>query len=93
LVYFSLGNAFFTYNIAEARAKELEIRREESCGGTGKEEKKDDKKEQKEETEEEKAKKEREQKYRPNEVRVKVTVQKDYPCWKDYFFRMRVSSR
>jgi imidazolonepropionase-like amidohydrolase/Tol biopolymer transport system component len=82
LVYYSLGNAFFTYNLADARAKELELKRKKAAEEKAKEEKKEEKKEKKEETEEEKAKREREASYKPNEIRVKVMVQKDIPSGK-----------
>ncbi|HMG91687.1 MAG TPA: amidohydrolase family protein [Chryseolinea sp.] len=87
LVYYSLGNAFFTYNLADARAKELELKRKKAAEEKAKEEKKEEKKdekkeEKKEETEEEKAKREKEESYKPNEIRVKVVVQKDIPSGK-----------
>lgn len=83
LVYFSLGNAFFTYNIADARAKELELKKKKAADELAKEENKEEKKdEKKEETEEEKAKKEKEKSYKPDEVRIKVTVQRDIPVGK-----------
>ena len=82
LVYYSLGNAFFTYNLADARAKELELKRKKAAEEKAKEEKKEDKKEVKEESEEEKAKKEKEESYKPGEIRVKVVVQKDIPTGK-----------
>lgn len=80
IVYFSLGNAFFTYNLDESKAKELELKKkkaeEEKKKEEGKEEeKKDDKngngdKEKKDEG------------YKPAEIRIKVTVQKDIPSGK-----------
>ncbi|HEX6891151.1 MAG TPA: amidohydrolase family protein [Chryseolinea sp.] len=79
LVYYSLGNAFFTYNLADARAKELDLKRKKAAEEKAKEEKKEEKKE---ETEEEKAKREKEASYKPNEIRVKVIVQKDIPSGK-----------
>ena len=82
LVYYSLGNAFFTYNLADARAKELELKRKKAEEEKAKEEKKDEKKDEKEESEEEKAKKEKEESYKPGEIRVKVNVQKDIPAGK-----------
>jgi imidazolonepropionase-like amidohydrolase/Tol biopolymer transport system component len=83
VVYYSLGNAFFTYNLADARAKELELKRKKAAEEKAKEEKKEDKKdEKKEETDEEKAKREKEASYKPNEIRVKVIVQKDIPSGK-----------
>jgi imidazolonepropionase-like amidohydrolase len=88
-VYFTLGNAFFTYNLdsaktkedalkkkkaAEEKAKELEDakgdKKDENlpAGKAGKDDKKDDKKDEK-----------KDEGYKPTEVRIKVTVQKDVP--------------
>ncbi|MCE2892981.1 MAG: amidohydrolase family protein [Flammeovirgaceae bacterium] len=88
-VYFTLGNAFFTYNLdsaktkedalkkkkaAEEKAKELEEakgdKKDENlpAGKAGKDDKKDDKKDEK-----------KDEGYKPTEVRIKVTVQKDVP--------------
>lgn len=61
-VYFSLGNAFFSYNLDSAKMKDDEIRKEKALAEKTKN-KKDDKKEYKE--------------YNAPELRVKVTVQKD----------------
>ncbi len=77
-VYFSLGNAFFTYNLDEAKAKEEELKRkkaeEERKKEEGKaEEKKDDK------TTADKGAEKKDENYKPAELRVKVTVQKDIP--------------
>lgn len=79
LVYYSLGNAFFTYNLADAKAKELEVKRKKAAEEKAQEEKKEEKKP---ETEEEKAKKAKEETYAPNEIRIKVIVQRDIPSGK-----------
>jgi Tol biopolymer transport system component len=75
-VYFSLGNAFFTYNLDSGKMKDDEIRKhkalEEKAKPSSTEAKKDDKEEKKDD------KKPKEPKaYTPAELRVKVTVQKD----------------
>lgn len=70
-VYFTLGNAFFTYNLDEAKATELELKKKKAeeekakeTGTTPGEKKPEDQKEEG---------------YKPGEIRVKVTVQKDIP--------------
>lgn len=74
-VYFSLGNAFFNYNLDSGKMKDDEIRKqkalEEKAKASSIEAKKDDKKDEKKKDE----KKIKE--YTPAELRVKVTVQKD----------------
>ena len=71
-IYFTLGNAFFTYNLDSAKLKESALKKkkaeEEKAkeDGEKKEEKKDD------------AKK-KDEGYKPAELRIKVTVQKDIP--------------
>ncbi len=70
-VYFSLGNAFFSYNLDSAKMKDDQIRKEKALAEKEKEnKKKDDKKEEKKEDKKDKE-------YKPAELRVKVTVQKD----------------
>lgn len=83
IVYYSLGNAFFTYNLDEAHAKETVLRKKKALeerkkaeaeakkGGTdeSKNEKKDDKKDEKD----------KEDVYKPAEMRIKVTVPRDVP--------------
>lgn len=72
-VYFSLGNAFFTYNLDSAKVKDDQIRKEKaleekakpSSTEAKKEDKKDDKKDKKD------------KEYKPAEIRVKVSVPKD----------------
>ena len=71
-VYFSLGNALFSYNLDSAKLKDDQIRKEKALAEREKDKKKDDKKDDKKD---EKDKKDKE--YKPGEVRVKVTVQKD----------------
>lgn len=66
IVYFSLGNAFFTYNLDDAKAKEKELKQKENA--------------EKSENEEAEAKKD--EGYQPNEMHIKVHVQKDIPTGK-----------
>jgi Tol biopolymer transport system component/imidazolonepropionase-like amidohydrolase len=74
-VYWSIGNAFFTYNISEAKAKEAEIKQKKVEEAKAKkeanaEEKKDAVADKKDEI------------YKAAEFRVKVTVQRDIPTGK-----------
>ncbi|CAN0370597.1 unnamed protein product, partial [Phaeothamnion confervicola] len=84
-VYFSLGNAYFTYNIKEAKAKELELKKKKAAEEKAKdEEKKDDKKEVKKDSTgtlniEDKKDEKKDEGYKPNEQRIKVTVTRDIP--------------
>lgn len=81
IVYYSLGNAFFTYNLDEAKAKELELKKKKAEEERKKEEderKKDDKKEGEKKVEK-KSDEKKDEGYKPGEVRIKVTVQKDIP--------------
>jgi len=83
-VYFSLGNAFFTYNIPEAKTKEEELKKKKAAEEKAKEEakKEDDKKEVDKDKAAEKKDDKKDEGYKPNEVRIKVTVQKDIPVAK-----------
>jgi Tol biopolymer transport system component/imidazolonepropionase-like amidohydrolase len=77
-IYFSIGNAFFTYNIDDAKAKEDELRKKEEAkirkeADAAKKEGEEPKKE-----EDDKAKK-KDEGYKPTEFRVKVSVPKDIP--------------
>lgn len=76
-VYFTLGNAFFSYNLDSAKTKEDLLKKkkaaEEKLKGESKDEKEDEKKDEKKED----AKKD--EGYKPDEIRIKVTVQKDIP--------------
>jgi Tol biopolymer transport system component len=75
-VYWSIGNAFFTYNLDEARLVEKELERKKKAA---EEEKKDDAKEEKKEDAEEKEKSEEKEGYTPQERRVKVEIKRDLP--------------
>ena len=84
-VYFSLGNAFFTYNLDEAKVKEEELKKKKA-----EEEKKKsegEKKGEEKKTDEKKAdataeEKKKDEGYKPGEMRIKITVQKDIPIGK-----------
>ncbi len=71
-IYFTLGNAFFTYNLDSAKLKESALKKKKAEEEKAKEdgEKKDEKKDD--------AKK-KDEGYKPAELRIKVTVQKDIP--------------
>ncbi len=77
-VYYSLGNAFFTYNLDEAKAKEEELKKkkaeEEKAKETGTAKKEEDNKEGEKKVDDKK-----DEGYKPGEIRIKVTVQKDIP--------------
>lgn len=77
LVYYSLGNAFFTYNLEEAKAKELALKKKKAEEEKAKEAAKDTKTEgeKKDAAKDEK----KDENYQPSEIRVKVIVQKDVP--------------
>jgi WD40-like Beta Propeller Repeat len=78
-VYFSLGNAFFTYNLDEAKAKDEELKKKKA-----EEEKKKEaeKPEDEKKAEENKTDEKKDEGYKPGEMRIKVTVQKDIPAGK-----------
>jgi Tol biopolymer transport system component len=80
IVYFSLGNAFFTYNVDDAKAKELELKKKKAVEEKEKELKKEEKKDTTKTDEKKEEKKD--EGYKPAEVRIKVTVQKDIPAGK-----------
>ncbi|MEM1406841.1 MAG: amidohydrolase family protein [Bacteroidota bacterium] len=71
-VYWSIGNAFFTYDIATAKAKEKELAKK-------KKEIEKQEKDEKSEKEEDNDKKKEDEGYKPVEIRVKVEVEKDTP--------------
>ncbi len=82
-VYFSLGNAFFTFNLDEAKAKEEELKKKKA----EEEKKKDAEKiegEKKSDTNsgDKKAEEKKDEGYKPGEMRIKITVQKDIPVGK-----------
>jgi Tol biopolymer transport system component len=78
VVYFSLGNAFFTYNLDDAKAKELELKKKKAA----EEKEKETKKEEKKDTTKTDKEKKKDEGYKPGEVRIKVPVQKDIPTGK-----------
>lgn len=87
-VYFSLGNAFFTYNLDEAKAKEEELKKKKAEEEKKKEsektegEKKVDEKNSDTASGDKKAEDKKDEGYQPGEMRIKVTVQKDIPFGK-----------
>ena len=72
-VHFTLGNAYFRYNLAEAKtlkeALEKEKKEKEKAKAAGEKKEEEDKSEEKKE----------EKKYKPQEMRIKVMVPKDIP--------------
>jgi hypothetical protein len=80
-VYWSIGNAFFSYNLDDAKIKEDEVRKKNEADERAKadREKKDEKKGK--ETKEDGADKKGNQvdSYKPTELRIKVIVPKDIP--------------
>lgn len=86
MVYYSLGNAFFSYNLDEAKKKELELKK-----------KKADAEKKKTETPADKDNKnadetKKEERYEPGELRIKVIVQKDIPTGKLLLQNARIIS-
>jgi len=83
VVYYSLGNAFFTYNLVDAQAKETALRKKKALEERKKAEaeaKKGDKDENKDDKKEDKKdEKDKEDVYKPVELRIKVTVPRDVP--------------
>jgi Tol biopolymer transport system component len=88
VVYYTLGNALFTYHLDSAKAKEIELKKKKAEAEKKKEEgKKDDeaKDEKKDDVNEgseagkDKDKEKKEEGYKPNELRIKVKVGKDIP--------------
>lgn len=81
IIYYSLGNAFFTYNLDDAKAKELELKKKKAAEEKAKEkEKKEGEKE--DEKKDNKKDEKKEEGYKPGELRIKVIVQKDIPIGK-----------
>jgi Tol biopolymer transport system component/imidazolonepropionase-like amidohydrolase len=79
-VFWSIGNAFFTYNLDDAKAKEDEVRKKKEAderAKADKEKKEGEKKDADKKDEDKKEKKE--DAYKPVEIRVKVSVPKDIP--------------
>ena len=84
-VYFTLGNAFFTYNLDSAKTKEDALKKKKAAEEKAKEpeeakgDKKDDKKDDKKNEKKDEGLPAGQAGYKPTEVRIKVTVQKDVP--------------
>lgn len=83
IIYWSLGNAFFTYNIDDAKKKEEEIKAKKAEEAKKKEEEKktegDDKKEGDNKAADKKDEKKEDEGYKPAEFRIKVSVPRDIP--------------
>jgi Tol biopolymer transport system component len=75
-VYWSIGNAFFTYNIDEAKAKELEVKKAKAEEAKPKEGDKPDEK--------------KEEGYKAAELRIKVSVPRDIPVGKILLTNARI---
>jgi len=74
-VYWSIGNAFFTYNLDDAKAKEKELEEKKK-----KKEEEEEKSDDKEDEDSDDGKDEKEEEgYKPEEIRVKVEVERDIP--------------
>ncbi|MEP2669919.1 MAG: amidohydrolase family protein [Cyclobacteriaceae bacterium] len=81
VVYFTLGNALFTYDLDSAEAKELEIKKKKAEEEKKKKEEKKD--ESKTDGDKEKDKdKDKDESYKPAELRIRVKVQRDIPSGK-----------
>ncbi len=90
MVYFTLGNAFFSYNLDEAKAKEEELKKKKAEEEKKKAEAKtDDRKKDDDKKDEDKKKDEG---YSAAEIRIKVTVQKDIPIGKILLLNARIIS-
>ncbi|MBT1704229.1 amidohydrolase family protein [Chryseosolibacter indicus] len=87
-VFWSIGNAFFTYNLDEAKAKEEEVRKKKEAKekAEAEKERKDDDKKNKKDGDEEK----KEDTYKPAELRVKVKVLRDIPDGKALLMNARI---
>ncbi|HEY5691911.1 MAG TPA: amidohydrolase family protein, partial [Cyclobacteriaceae bacterium] len=76
IVYFTLGNALFTYNLDSAKENDIELKKKKAEKEKQKEE--DVKEEKKDEIED----KDKDDQYKPAELRIKVKAQKDIPYGK-----------
>ncbi|MBZ0245324.1 MAG: amidohydrolase family protein [Cyclobacteriaceae bacterium] len=79
VVYFTLGNALFTYDIDSAEAKELEIKKKKAEEEKKKKEEEGKKEDEKTDGDKEKGK---DESYKPAELRIKVKAQRDIPSGK-----------
>ncbi len=94
-VYYSLGNAFFTYNLDDAKAKEEELKKKKAEEEKAKEAgaaKKEEEKKADEKKDAAKEDKKKDEGYKANELKVKVTVQKDIPTGKILLQNARIIS-
>jgi len=103
-VYYSLGNAFFTYNIDDAKAKEEELKKKKAAEEKAKEEKAKEEEKEGDKKEDDlpagqagkkdaaKDDKKKNEGYKPTELKVKVTVQKDIPSGKILLQNARIIS-
>ena len=83
-VYFSLGNAFFTYRLDSAKAQDERLRKKKAAEEKAKEDgaRSDDKNSKKDDKKDEG--------YKAGEIRIKITVQKDIPQGKILLQNARV---
>lgn len=94
-VYFTLGNAFFTYRLDEAKAKEDELKKKKAAEEKLKEAKADSTKKddgKKEDDGKKDDEKKKDEGYKAAEIRIKVTVQKDIPSGKILLQNARIIS-
>jgi len=78
-VYWSLGNAFFTYNIAAADARKKELEAKKKAEEKAKKEKSDDDEGEEDDEEKDAEEKDEDKAYEADEIRIKVEVDKDIP--------------
>ena len=80
-VNFTLGNAYFAYDMAEAEKVTKELEAKKKAEEEAKKDKKEDEdsEEDKEEEDKDSEKEKEDEGYKPNEIRVKVQVEKDIP--------------
>lgn len=78
-VFWSIGNAFFTYNIDDARAKEDQVRKKKEAEERAKADKAAKQGDKGSAVEEPEKKQKEEDVYQPSELRVKVSAPRDIP--------------
>lgn len=79
IVYFTLGNALFTYHLDSAKAKDQELKQKKAALENKKEEDKKGEEDGK-----------KDDRYKPAELRIKVVVQKDIPTEKTLLQNARI---
>ena len=82
VVYYTLGNAFFTYYLDSAKTVEAELKRKKAEEAKAKEEAKVEEKKEENKEGTNAATEKKKEGYEPQELRIKVTVQKDIPVGK-----------